>query len=418
MSTYSTKTACVIDNGLFAEVATTLAKSFGRVYYWTPWVNAYPKSNDLLVGTGLEGVTRIDSIWPIVNKVDLFVFPDVYHGALQVHLVELGKRVWGSRMGEELELFRDFSKQTIKSVGLPVGDYTLVKGMSNLRAFLKENKNQYIKISRTRGDFETFKHDNYSLSEPKLDEIEHQLGAKKTMMEFIVEAAIDDAVEIGYDGFTIDGRFAPHGISNIEIKDKGYVGHFRPYKEIPLPTQCVNKALEPILAEYEYRGFWSTEIRLTEDHTPYLIDPCCRAGSPPSELMLYWYDNWADIFWYGAEGVVIDPIAKAEWGAQVMLLSAWAEHNWQAIDFPADIRDNVKLHFPMVIDKKYYVTPMGYDLPAIGAICAVGKTLPIAISKVKLLLEKVRGYYLDAQVDCFDIADEQIAKLKEFGFEL
>ena len=35
----------------------------------------------------------------------------------------------------------------------------------------------------------------------------------------IVEEAIDDAVEIGYDGYTIDGKYPQNAMWGIEIKD-------------------------------------------------------------------------------------------------------------------------------------------------------------------------------------------------------
>jgi len=59
MSEYQDKTALVIDNGLFTHTAIKLAESFGNVYYFTPWVNAFPKSNATLPGDGLDEITRI-----------------------------------------------------------------------------------------------------------------------------------------------------------------------------------------------------------------------------------------------------------------------------------------------------------------------------------------------------------------------
>lgn len=415
---YSNKTCCVIDNGLFAEFATELAKHFGKVYLFCPWVSAYPKSNQIIVGTGLERVEKIDDFWPILDKVDLFVFPDIYFGGLQEHLVSLGKRVWGSRMGEELELFRDFSKSALEEVGCDIGSYALIEGMDNLRDYLKDHENVFVKISRTRGDFETFKSVNYMLSEPRLDEIEHKLGAKKNIQQFIVEDMIDDAVEVGYDGYTVDGQFPTLAMSGIEIKDKGYVGHISNYKQLAKPVRNVNQIISPLLYEYKYRNFWSAEARITRDGKAWVIDPCCRAGSPPSELGMKMYTNLADIFWFGAEGVCIDPKPAAEWGAEVMLISAWANHNWQAIEFPPEIRDNVVLHFPVVIDGKYYLTPQGFDLPCIGAVVAIGNTMQEATKKCKELAEQVKGFYVEAPVDCFDLAQEELKKLKEFGYHL
>lgn len=418
MNDYSNRIALVIDNGLFAEVAVTLAKSFGKVYYYVPWENAYPKSNQLIVGRGLEGVEKIDEFWSKLNEVDLFVFPDVYFGTLQLHLRSLGKRVWGSALGEELELFRVYSKGVTKEVGLAVGEFAVITGVKALRKYLAKHEDVFVKISRTRGDMETFRSENLDLVEPKLTELEYKLGAKKEITEFVVEAAIEDAVEIGYDGFTVDGRFPSHAMCGIEIKDKGYIGHFRSYESMAEPIRQVNAAFAPVLQGYQYRNFWAAEARVQRDGTPWVIDPCCRAGSPPSELQLVMYKNLADIFWFGAEGQVIDPIPAAEWGAEIMLISSWANNNWQAVEFPASIRENVKLHFPVVIDGKYYTTPQGFDLPCIGAAVGIGDTMQIAMNRARKVAEQVKGYFVDCDLDVFVRAKEEINQLNEFGFEL
>lgn len=418
MADYSSKTVCVVDNGLFCDVSTVLARSFGKVYLYIPWENAYPKGNQLIVGKGLEGVEKVDSIWPILNKVDLFVFPDIYHGPLQEHLESLGKRVWGSRMGEEMELFREFSKEAVKRSGLAVGDYTAVVGVDALRDHLKAHKNQYVKISRTRGDMETFKAPSYRLVEPRIDELEHRLGAKKTITHFICEDAIPEAVEVGYDGYTIDGQFPSVAMTGIEVKDKGYVGVFKKYRDMSDQVREINRKMAPALKRYRYRNFWCAEARITKDGTPWVIDPCARFGSPPSELAMLMYTNLPDIMWHGAAGELVDPIPAGKWGAEVMLISSWANENWQAIDFPKAIRQHVILHFPVVIDGRYYVTPQGFDLPCIGAVSAVGDTMEAAVKQVRQLAEQVKGYYIEAPVDCFDEAEHEIAHLKQFGIDL
>lgn len=417
MRDHSSHTALVIDNGLFVEFAVRLAKDFGKVYYYSPWESAFPTTNRMIVGA-VPGVERVLSVWDIVDKVDLFVFPDVCYSELQEYLVGQGKRVWGSRRGEELEQRRDFCKEVLRSVDLPVGPYKLITGVAALRDFLKENENQYVKVNRTRGDFETFKAENWRLVEPRLVEIEHKLGAKKNITEFVVEAEIPDAVELGWDGYTIDGQFPTAAMSGIEIKSNGYVGRFKKYADIPEPLREVNEKLSNILEQYKYRNLWCAETRITRDGTPYVIDPCCRAGSPPSEVALLIYTNLADIMWEGAEGNMVDPIPAAEWAAEIMLHSDWAAENWQPVDFPPELRDNVKFYFPTVIEDRYYTVPVGHSLPAIGAVVAVGDTMEQAIENVKKIAEQVHGYYVHAPIQAMDDAQVEIDKLKEFGYEL
>jgi hypothetical protein len=418
MTDFRSKTCLVYDNGLFVEFARELAKDFGKVLYYVPWQSGFPKSNIMLIGQGIPNIRRVDSFWNILDEIDLFVFPDVYEGPLQVHLQGLGKRVWGGRMGEDLELCRVDSKEHLKSIGIDIGPYKVIKGLDALRDFLKKHDNQYVKISRTRGDMETFHAENYDLIEPKLDELEYMLGAKKKIMEFIVEEAIEDAVEIGYDGYTIDGKFPKNAMAGIEVKDKGLVMKTLPYASLPEEVRGVNDKLAPTFRQFGYRGFFSSEIRITRDLTPYVIDPCARMGSPPGELFQLMVRNWADIVWEGSVGTVVEPIFDAKWGAELLLLSSWADKNWQPVEFPKSIRDNVKLRNLTIIEGKYYVVPQAVGLPEIGAVVATGDSMQAAIDEVRRLAEKVDGHYLEVVPDSLDEAKDQFDKLKEFGIKI
>ena len=190
----------VVDYGLFASWALKLTEYFGRVLYFCPWKAGFPKSQQFSIGTGLEGVERVTNFWDHIEEADIFFFPDVYDGDLQEHLRDLGYPVWGSGKGEELELLRWQTKMFLKKdLHLPVQPVERIIGITDLREFLLENENKYVKISLLRGDFETFHHTTYNLSEPILDDIESKLGPYKFQKEFIVEDAIDEAIEVGYD---------------------------------------------------------------------------------------------------------------------------------------------------------------------------------------------------------------------------
>jgi predicted RNase H-like HicB family nuclease len=415
---FSKKCVMIIDNGLFVELAVTLSKTFGKVYYHTPWVNAFPQSNTRLVGTGIPNVTRINDYWEVKDEVDLWVFPDIYCGGLQLELESQGKRVWGSRNGDELELYRPETKKYLKSVGVNIGKYEVITGMDNLREYLKENDDQYVKVSTTRGDMETFRSKNYNLIEPKLDELEYKLGAKKTIMQWVVEDAIKDAVEVGYDGYTVDGQFPKHAMAGIEIKDKSYLGIFKEYAKMPKQILDVNSKVSPALKEYGYKNFFCCEMRITKDGTPWVIDPMTRFGSPPGELVQNMYTNLAEILWFGAEGILIEPICEGKFGAEVLIHSSWADTNWQPIDFPIELRDQYKFRNLAIINNKYYVVPQGVGLPEIGAVVATGDTKEEAISKCKEYCEQIEGHYIETYADSLDEATEQEAKLKEFGITI
>lgn len=417
MTDYKSKSVLFIDNGLFAEIAVLLARTFKKVYYYSPWKSAYPKSVETLTGTGLPGITRVNDFWTVLDESDLVVFPDIYYGGLQKHMVSLGKRVWGSRHGQDLELKRRESKELLDSVGVDIGPFKAIIGIDKLREYLKKHDNQYVKISTTRGDMETFHSPKYDLVEPRLDELEHSLGPWKRHIEFIVEEAIDDAVEIGYDGFTIDGKFPQNAMWGIEIKDAGFVLNSCDYKKLPPPAIEVNDLMAPVLKKYQYRGFISSEIRVTKDGRNYVIDPCARAGSPPNELYQLMITNWPDIIWEGAGGVLVEPKFAAKWGAELMLKSEWAIDNWQPIGFPKSIRDNVKIHHLAIIDDKYYCVPECKGSSTIGAVVALGDTMDEAIKNVRAVAEKVGGFYIKTDPASLDEAKGEIEKITKLGFK-
>lgn len=418
IQSYKTKSACVVDLGLFVEVAVTLSKHFGKTLYHYPWqCSPFPRSNSKMVGAGLGSIEVVSYLWDIIDEVDLFVFPDIFLGDLQEELVRQGKRVFGSRRGDELEMHRAEAKRHYKKLGLPVGRFEVVKGIRELRRYLKENDNQYIKISVNRGDFETFESPNYHFAEPKLDELESRLGAKKYNTEFVVEEEIKDAVEVGYDGFCIDGQFPSHSLTGIEIKNKGYLGKFVPYSNLPKEITSFNEAIAPTLEAYKYRNFYSTELRVTKDKTPYMIDLCTRCGSPPTEVALMIYENLPDVMWFGAEGKCVAPESSHEWGAEILIESAWADNNWQAVQFPPELRDHVKMRNLTFVNDEYYVVPQSHGITEIGAVVAVGDSMDEVIDQAKEYCEQVKGYFTESFPASLDDAAEELEKLRSFGVD-
>lgn len=411
MANLRNKTVLVYDYGQFVELAGTLSKQFGRTLYFAPWVGGgNPTSRTLRIGDGIKGVERVDEIWPYLDEVDLVVFPDVYEPALQEELAARGKRVWGCRSGAELELNRIKSKETSAELGIDIAPYTVVTGIDALRDHLKGHKDQFVKISATRGDMETFHAPDYTAVEQQLDELEHKLGAHKKLMEFISEDAISPAVEAGYDGYTVDGKFPNEALIGVETKGEAYVAKTMRYNALPNLVRSVNDKLSPALKSYGYRGFLSTEIRCKGDKA-YLIDPCCRCGSPPSELYQVMIENLGDVLWEGAGGIVVDPEYRAKYGAMVMLMSEWSMDNWQHISFPDSIRENVKLHNMTVIDGEYYVIPHIDGRKQIGAVVAMADTLDKAIAECKRIAEMVEGHMLEKPVAALDKAQEQLVTL-------
>src|SRR5215831_9530304 len=408
---YAGKTALIYDHGLFVDaVAVPLVKDFGRVLITVPWQNGYPRSNAPTIGTGIEGIERVLNPWDYYDEIDLWVFPDVYEGDLQQFLVNQGKRVWGCKAGEALEIDRVGSKEHSKELGIDIGNYTVVTGLDALREHLKTHDDQYVKVSAFRGDTETFHAPNYKHAETQLDELEHNLGAKKKIMEFICEDAINDAIEVGYDGYNIDGKFPQNAILGVEVKDKAYVGKTMRYERLPGVVKEVNSKIAPTLKLVGYRGFISLELRCKGDKG-YLIDPCCRMGSPPGELYGLWIANLAEILYEGAGGIVIEPEYTAKYGAMCLLLSDWADNNWQQVEIPERYRDNVKLRNHCIIKGEDYVVPQWTGMPEIGAVVAVADSAKAAMDQVMAIAEEVHGHSIEKPVDALEQADEDLKQI-------
>jgi hypothetical protein len=412
-------TAMVVDMGYFVDTAVRLARDYKKVYYCCPNVSPCPKMAKSYIGFGMENIELCESIFgPHFDDVDLFVFPMAGFGHEQAYLESIGKAVWGSRMGEELETERIDMKKAMAKLGLPVGKYSVVRGISALREYLKAHENVFVKIGKWRGEFESFKSTSYKIIEPRIDQIEHAMGAMKTLVEFVIEDELPDKVEIGCDAYTVDGKFPSQMLAGIEIKDKAYAGAIRPYKDFPKPILQVNDALAPLMKQYGYRGNFSTEMRVGKDKKPYLIDITARQPMPPSELYLELYTNFAEIILNGAYGKCIDPVPASKFGVQANLCSSWAEKNTQPIYFDQKYRNQIKLHNACKIDGTYYIVPQEYEMDLIGAVVGWGDTMEAAIAHCKKAADTIEGYQIDVFVDALKEAEAELEKSAKMGMEM
>lgn len=414
----STKSVLVIDNGLFVEWAVMLARTFGKVYYHCPNSVSFPKLNPSLIGYGMEGVILCNEMfaWDSdynFDEIDLFIFPDVNFGGLQEYLIKLGKRVWGSRRGEDLELLRWQTKKWMAGNDLAVNPTTKIIGVSELRKYFSKHQDIYVKISKYRGMFETFHHEDIDTSETWLDEIGRKLGGFKEYCEFIVEEPIKTDVETGFDGYVVDGQYPKKQIVGFEIKDKAYVCKV---SEPPRVVSEINEKFADIFTEYGYRGMYSNEIRVSKE-ADYMTDSCTRNPSPPSELTSEMIGNWAEIMWHGAMGNFIEPEYTCKYGAEIMLDSTWIDKNWMNIGFPSKFRRNVKLANACKIDDKYYCIPQEIELYKVCSAIGMGETLEEAIEQAKEVAESIKGYTLSSHCESLDEAEYVVEKAELLGIK-
>jgi hypothetical protein len=413
------KILTVIDKGLFLPLAIKCIGAFNEVRYYSPSNSPFPKKKDHMVGEGIEGLTVIPNLWDYVDDTDVFFFPDVHMASEQEYLAKLGKRVFGAKHGDALELDRVETAKLLKRIGIDTVIPEVVIGIDALEKCLSNPKYEgwYVKVSMNRGDVETFGNKSWNLTRPLFNEIKHELGIIGEDYEFLLYAPIDgdDVVEVGYDGYNICGVFPNKCLFGYEIKDLGYAGAIKDYKDIsPLLKDYCDK-LSPIFKEYDYRGFYSSEQRIRKKENK-LTDLTCRAPSPPSELFIEMITNLPEIIWYGSEGKCIDLIPTAKFGIEVIITSNYAEKDFQAIYFPEKITQWVKLHNALKRDDTWYVIPTGEK--EIGAVVAIGNTLDEAIEKVKDYCSQITGYCIDIRLDSINTVKEVMAKGEIYGIKV
>jgi hypothetical protein len=416
---YPDETVMVVCNPLFVSQAARLARDFGHVLLHVPPHGSFVTMNAGMVGHGLPGVERVESIFcPQFDEIGTFVFADLGFADVQTYLESIGKNVWGSRQGEELELHRELCKQAMEGVGLPVQPWKKLTGMDDLRAHLKAHQNQYVKINQWRGNFETFKSANYELSRVKLDEIEHGLGGFRDLAEFICEDELPDCVEVGIDTYIIDGRYPASTLLGIEVKDLGFCGQFMEWGKIPEPVRRWNEKMAPLLGQYGYRGPISNESRIGRDLEPIMIDATCRSPCPPSELWQELYTNLPEIIHEGARGNVVDPKPAAKFGVEVIMKSSWAEKNWQPVAYPEEYANQIKLFNAVDVDGTHYVVPQDEELQEIGAVVGWGDTLEAAVDHMQEAADAIEGFGIQIPEGSIDKAREQMEELADFGLKL
>lgn len=405
---------CVVDNGgNYLPQAHRLAQEYSKVYYTNPsWVDAYPKMNKPFIGYGLKDIEVVETPWEIYDEIDLWVFPDTYNGPFIEWLKAQGEIVWGSGVGEELELERDLLKEHTQELGLPVSKWENIVGLTNLRVYLQKHEDVYVKISKWRGTVETFHSQNYKLIKPELDEMEHCLGPFANIIEFVVEQPVPDAVEIGFDGWTIDGAYPEYVLAGVEIKDKAYVGKFSDYSDLSTLITGWNDKYSSTFKNYQYRGFMSTEIRVDNTKTPYMIDFTARTPCPPGEIYLCLYENLGEVIWEGANGNMILPKARAKYGVELLMESDWATHNFQAVYYPPKYAEYVKLKKACKIDGVDYIIPQSYGSNDIGAVVGLGDTLEEAIKDCLDVADSIEGNGICLRKDTFDTAREEFDKFE------
>lgn len=388
---------CVLDNvgSTYLPAALSLSKYFYKTYYYTCVQNPFPRLSLDTPGKGYKEIIVLHEFWNQLDKFDIIIFTDIYFNDWGEALRKMGKLVFGGTPGEELENNRKLFKQELKNAVLPVAPTEYITGVSKLKEYLKDKKDKWVKISYYRGEGETFHHIDWKHSESMLNQMIYTLGPLENELEFIIEDPIPSQCETGFDGWTVNGEFTENCIFGFEVKNNCYIGKKTEYDLLPKPVKYVNERFSKILEKYKHNGFYSTEIRCTENGTYYYTDPCMRLGSPPSNTYLEMINNWDEIIFGAVNNKVIEPTFKADYGVELILKSNMVNENYLPITFPKEYKDNIKLKGSFVKDGEYYIIPWkytGFEMGEIGSVVVTGDNLQECIDKCLEIASKIEGY--------------------------
>lgn len=417
------KTILVIDTGgLFVAAAEELIPFFKEVFYAIPYYSCFPDVLAEKCGTGIKGLTKVSDYNDVIDKVDVVFVPDGNLSAIVNR--ERNKHnisVFGCGEMEWMELERWNARKEFLKLGLPQIKATKITGTNDLRDYLEDYEDKWVKLLRHRGLCETFHHINPFITEYKLRELEVALASDSDDEVFIVEDNMP-GVEVGIDTYCIDGEFPEKVHLGYEIKDKAYLSVIMESAKLPEQLKKVNEAIAPAMKADKYRSVFSYEVRISEkDKTGYLTDLCLRSAFPASDIYRNTIKNFPEIIFHGAQGKMVQPefIENCKYGVMAVIFSdTAAEGKFLPIEIPVEIQPFVKLRsYHKKSETEFEHIPM-YHYSAVGTVLGWGNTLDEAIKLCQERFEKIVCPDLNNNIsDLQSTGMKVIEKGKEMGIE-
>lgn len=373
MKNISDITVLVSDGGLFLPFARRMAESCKRVIFHNPDRCSFPSLKQGVVGDGFPDIESTLDFWPMIDEVDLFCFPDISQAGLQEYLVSIGKSVWGSRSGDSLEIGRERFMRFLGESGLSVPKFSVAVGVSELREHLKPLRDQYIKISRWRGDLETTHWRDWTMDKGWLDWLAVNLGPLAEHVRFLVFPKIETDLEIGADTIFVKDQWPKMMLSGLEAKDLSYFGAVKAREEMPDAIQEVISAATPFLTKCGYTNQISFEVRVKDDLALW-IDATQRASQPGSASQQLLWKNFPEIVWAGANGELVEPEPVAKYSIECMVTSKPGKDCWDVVELPKSIDRSVRFSSCGFDGGCYVFPPDEFHDGELGWLCATGDT--------------------------------------------
>ena len=195
----------------------------------------------------------------------------------------------------------------------------------------------------------------------------------------------------------------------------GYVCSVKDWDALPPKLVNIYDKLSTTLEKYQYRNLFALESRVGAGGI-WLADPCCRCGSPVSELELNMIANLPEIMWEGANGKLVEPKYKAKYGCEVLIKSQWSPEKPMLIKFPEEYRDQIKLRYAAQFNKETWILPQNSG-EEVGAIVAYGESLEDCMEEVSEIGKQVKGTQLTVTTGSMDDLKDDLEKLASWGIK-
>lgn len=416
MKEISEVTCLVLDSGLFLPMALRMAEACKRVIFAQPCERTPCTIKSACIGDGFPQIECVRDFWPILKEIDLVCFPDVHHSGLQLHLESLGKAVWGGRNADVMELNRTGFMRMLEGLGLDVPPYKIVIGLDALRQELKDKTDKYIKLSRYRGDMETFHWRDTAHDDGWLDWLAVNFGPLKNRPRFLVFDAIKTDLEIGGDTYCIDGQWPTLMLNGLEWKDKSYFGAVTNRWEAPEQTLHVMQEFSPFLAQAKYRQFWSMEVRVQGEKS-YFIDATVRGGLPSSASQQLLWKNYPQIVWAGANGELVEPEPAAMFSIETIVTTKSEKDSWDTVQLSKELERNCRFSNCALADGRYCFPPDDLHSGDLGWLCATGDSPKAVLDEIKRLADLLPDG-LDAKIEDLSGVLKEIETAAKAGIQI
>lgn len=408
-------TVAVIDHGVYFPVAQRLARDCKRVLYQCPDGDAFETFAKASRGDGHADVEHCSDFWLIKNEIDLFVFPDCDDAGEQKELRDQGFPVWGSGSADSQEKLRGVWLKTCQDLGLPMPKTHVIVGLTNLRLFFQEHEGEqfHVKISRYRGDMETWKAQEKHQINNKLDVLSLKFGPFQERITFYVQEPVKTDIEGGADTYFCAGQYPNKVILGYEKKGESYFATWKQREEMPPEIWKVSEAIRPLLDSYGFCNMVSTEVRVNKEGS-FLLDPCLRFPSPAGEEELEMYRNFTEIIYGGARGEMIQPEMAAKFCGEAVIGYTGDQEGWKSICVPEEVKRWVKLYACGYEDGAFHFPP-SQDPDAIGCAVGMGDKPQEVIDQLKRIEEALKDCAVEMHIDPLADLFKEIETAEEQG---